>query len=349
MLEQEYIQELASYGFDPHGRKDTAKIPPNELREVIEHDIIESALRDGASFSTAIGIAKSFSNGIGSAALDATKQMLHNLALRKENAVETQGGSLKKPVYVGEYPCIGINARVKRYASGYVVFIHRELMTALHQAAKIYSWSWSFSDVDEIGIRVSEPAWHPDDTLLALAHLAGEVIQRNATCTPRFRVPGGKRFWVYASTLEAAELFVVAHEYAHILNADFADDESPIAWIENAADSLAWSLVFAGIDRSGNTVGERDEAKARIAGILLLFGLRRLVQQVREQIFTTKPDQSVPELERIEKFRMFLERHADPELMEHFESCFNWWSFATDLILEKCNWSEANPVPSYPV
>ncbi len=136
----------------------------------------------------------------------------------------------------------------------------------------------------------------------------------------------------------AAEEFVLAHEFSHILNGDFevsgiSSPESDNS-IESRADLTASEIVFTRQNWSGKTNQGRNQTKFFVSGIMLFFGLHQLLTEVGEQYYNRPQSESHPRSDFRSKHLLDrFEKKFDQEILGNAKDCCGWWRHITPLVL----------------
>jgi hypothetical protein len=210
-----------------------------------------------------------------------------------EELIRERGHKLKYGVFVGEWPLGEFQASVTRRMSRRraIVFVNVGLMALVYQMAKIITYSLESvftndpqkSIVRNLGWKPL--GWTPKDAVGWIAEtLAAYVI--HGDCRGGERLPladVGRAFFAMTLT-KCAEIFVVAHEYAHLLlehghgpHITFATPYGDIEAIgqnqqdEYDADLAAADLCLATANWSGDDPAGLLDVNFRVAGPCLLF------------------------------------------------------------------------------
>ncbi|MCH7727560.1 MAG: hypothetical protein IH991_13905 [Planctomycetes bacterium] len=294
-------------------------------------------------------------------------EFIQSIGARVEQLVHLQGASLDQPIFFGEFPLGMYAANVQCAGNGHLVLVDIGMIMCLYHAAKVYVWSWNFQTFDDAGdpSRMST-AWDTDDTLRAMATIARCYHNGNVNAAPRHQLPTDIRLWLMAAMVQNAEMWVVAHEFSHILNGDLEPElrttwETNVGAVEIAAirreqefsaDLTATNIMLADKNWSRTDVKDpgRNEVRALLAGIALVFGFKntldvfgqRVLNQSRNEDLVTHPTT----FERSNAIRTAIERKMDAELLGYFDSCLSWWRNCADLVIDKAD-ADAAPFRTY--
>ena len=229
--------------------------------------------------------------------------MLDRMSLIIEEDIRKSGRALPFPVYAGGFPVGQVNACVQPATTvdGALILYNHGLIQLLYQIGKVFllSYDWIVArltnkdDVEVVtfkdGLPNSVPTlcntlnWEPvgwtrGQTIDAVAAiLTSYVRDGTVTTSPRQQLPRGPRAMTLIEIVYCAELFVLAHEYAHVLLGHCKADEigalnTPVGPLdifrlsreqELAADELAIEIML--------------DSECRLDGVKLAdFGIKRI-------------------------------------------------------------------------
>lgn len=338
-LEAEVDQLLESLGANS-GRQLVDETTAKNKQRSIADDLFESSSRDGISPPNALAIRRHLI----SSHVPSYRELLRQLAEYVEMDLKLIGCTLPAPIAIAEVYRGEFNAEVRRLHSGYAILINVGLLLSIHQATKIFVWSWNFRDLTT-GKEVS-PAWSNEQTTMALAELASAAIQSSVDQAPQYPIPSSDRLEWLARMTDGGERFAIAHEFAHIVGGDVdqeRDDNQDQVWrtkrTEFTADAVALQIVLASENWSGRIVGGRYHLRLVCWGIVTCFFTKHLFETVGRVVFghAIKTVYPAPR-ERVTRLITVLERKLDQELIDQVLDSVTWWEAQIEAVMNDVDW-----------
>ena len=202
-------------------------------------------------------------------------------------------------VLMREFPTGSLNAHVLRNRHGALILVDFGLMMLAYQISKIMMLGINFMETTRSGIRLFDTldaGWRPDRTTRALAQVIGAYFfLGDPTRAPRLRVLEERRRIPQQGWFVAAELFAVAHEYAHLIDGhvelmpDFVWDppdsnnrQAEAVQDEITADQIALRIMVA--------AAERGLVRHPLHGSVFLFELERMLDEIAARLFAARHD-----------------------------------------------------------
>jgi len=132
-----------------------------------------------------------------------------------EQPIEERGLHLADDAIVRAFPTFSINAQTIRVDGGFIILINDGAMMLLHQAAKIMGRSLALSQVEAFS---GKPPMSTEQAISALAEVVlAYIALGDTTYATRFPADASRRGMVASRITNDAELFLVAHEYGHLI------------------------------------------------------------------------------------------------------------------------------------
>lgn len=221
-----------------------------------------------------------------------------------ENSIGKLGKSIDKNVYIGQFPTGSFNAQVCPVLDGGLILINTGLMMFIYQVAKIMSFSMVAANFDEKGQPIektvkSKSQYSHEQIVSALSEVVlAYLIAGHSTAAQRFPAEGGFRGIIAGNITTAAEKFVIAHEYGHVIAGHLNSPRTIVAksgvgeinlisksWQqEMEADALGAYIMIAGEDRVIDSPEKLFNFQILVAGILFFFSLDDLITSCVEGI-----------------------------------------------------------------
>ncbi len=231
--------------------------------------------------------------------------LLDDLSWNIEELIRERGHKLNYGVHVGEWPLGEFQASVTRTTSRNraIVLVNSGLISLVYQMAKIMTYSLEFVHMDEdsdetIACKLLgwEPiGWTKQDSIEWIGKtLAAYVIHGDCRAGKRLPLSDSTRPTFATNLTFMAELFVVAHEYAHLLlehvkapKMVFATPYGDVEALgqnqrnEFDADLAAADLLIASANWGSDDPAGFVDVNFRVAGPCLFFVVAVFLEGVR--------------------------------------------------------------------
>lgn len=255
-----------------------------------------------------------------------------------EDALKRLKIKLPNPVFAGEFPTGCFNALAYPYSNGCILLLNTGLTVLLYKFASAISHIIRFASFDASGNAISETIRGKStldyvDVILAISNIINEYRLTGSSFAAQ-RLPAistQKGAYVGGLTM-AANRFVLAHEYGHILlghtkSPMLSTYKTPVGEIniiteswekEIEADLKGCEIVLASVSPSLESSDYLTDISLNIAGTLFFFSLDDIVTRVVETIKDTSltvESTHPPSSHRAKLVREYWERHFDSELL----------------------------------
>lgn len=244
------------------------------------------------------------------------RELVKRLQEEVEQDIRIRGGELESEVFVGEFPIGSCNACAMPSTSGNLILLNAGLFQTVYAIGKVFVNSLDYLIVG--GEECGDPSlpmaqnlgwpkivWTREDTIAALTELFVHYsLHSGVGRGPRLPVPDVQRAEFLSDVVHQAEKFVVAHEYAHILQGHCENAvekrTTPFGELnvfvqsqrdEFDADILALNLLLASKNWSTPEDGGLGDANRCPGGIALLFAANLLMDHVYEGAHDLQSDQ----------------------------------------------------------
>jgi hypothetical protein len=229
-LKVEYENYLARYGLKPR------RLPPRDEREATLREIVRLQYEEAKSRGDpmADSILPAFEKNLERYLAETRHPATISLERASENveatirAVPAFAEKFRDDVCVGEFPTGAINAESVKVDSGFLVLVNSGTMSMLQQ---VVTFLWQ-GDADDPGGEKSRRAADGVADVLASYVESGDPFYGPKP------VLGGMLGAASGLMSDAAEKFVVAHEYGHILGGHFAEAELASTTLETEVGPL---------------------------------------------------------------------------------------------------------------
>ncbi len=201
-------------------------------------------------------------------------------------------------VFVGPFPTGFFNAQVRPVVNGHLILVHNGAPLLIYQLLKIMMQSLTVKMNSSFVRKTGEEFLFPppeltgEEAMFALANvLIAHLYVRDPAAAPPLPTSDSTRMRISVRLTRECELFMLAHEFAHVIECHDMAQESSLTPDEIHSQELyADSLASIYLLRRGN----ESDPSLRICGALITFKLDEFVTDVARGVGWIDQVQSAP-------------------------------------------------------